>query len=89
MDIEKLESLGCLKLPQEMKPKMIESLSSIMEMMHDIDQLELPDVMSEEILPTKLREDVVNEEFTVKKDSNVKGLHLEEELFLAPKTIRK
>ena len=82
MEIEKLEKLSCLKIPESEKSYILKSLEGVMGMLHEVEELEVPEVSNIRYEKTQFRQavDIIYEK---------KSLHLEDDLFLAPKVIRK
>lgn len=89
MDIDKLQKLGCLCLDEQVKDKMKESIESVMEMMQSISQIPSPEGVKDELSLTHLAEDKTSNENVIMKNDETNGLHMQDGLFLAPKTIRK
>lgn len=90
IDIKKLEQLSCLKMQEKDKEKIIQSLSGIFDMMHQLDNVEIEESIKEPMKElTYLEKDSFSKDFIFSKIEQVEGLHIEEQYFLAPKVIKK
>lgn len=86
-DIEKLEKLRCLKLSDEVKAKVADSLDDVMQMMASIQSIDTSSFSHpKEDKDTKF---VNSDEKLFSRDEKIQGLHQEEKMFLAPKVITK
>ncbi len=89
MEIEKLGELSCLKVDIENKESLQKNIASIVLMMKEIESIKPKELDSDLVLvERKLREDVVEQDLLVNKD-DCQSIHLEDGLFLAPKTVKK
>lgn len=87
MDITKLEELSCLKIPSAYKEKVEHSLDGIVQMLHSIDNIQLPQKNPNYNQVTTLATDNVENDYLIDKDNT--DLHIVDGLFLAPKVIHK
>lgn len=84
MDIEKLEKLSCLKIPDDKKQELAKSLDGVFNMMHAIDTMKSNIQSKDELLKTEF---VIAESEKFNRQSN--ELPVENGYFLAPKVIKK
>lgn len=82
MEIEKLEKLSCLKIPESQRSYILKNLEGVMGMLHEVEELQVPEISSIQYEKTQFRQAV---DIVYEKES----LHLEDDLFLAPKVIKK
>lgn len=96
MELEKLESLSCLKIESAHRQKIMQSIEGVLDMMHQIDKLELPQTNTGKNQSVSVKESsditkdlIENKSGLVFRHETVEGLHLEQGYFLAPKVIEK
>lgn len=87
VDIIKLEKLSCLRLDEELKESVTQSIDGIILMIKEIEQLDMPNLKSNSYEKTDLS--VGASERLYSREDKVLGLHLEDKMFLAPKVIKK
>lgn len=89
IDLKQLESLSCLKIDDAQKENMISSIQGVFQMLHSIDSVTVEKQPLAIQNPTPLAADKVDNTFTFNKNQNIKGIHLDSGLFLAPKVLSK
>jgi aspartyl/glutamyl-tRNA(Asn/Gln) amidotransferase C subunit len=89
IDLSKLESLSCLKIPDEQKASMIDGIKGVVDMLHEIDQVNINSNANVLNTPTVLSKDEVNNSFSFEKDKTSESVHIQDGAFLAPKVISK
>lgn len=87
MDLEKLEKLSALKLPESQHKEMYHSLSGVVDMLHAIDTIEITAKSNMFNEATVFENDEVNTEHLENKNNSLLNTH--EGYFLAPKVITK
>lgn len=87
VDIEKLERLSCLKLNPDIVQEITKSIQGVITMINEIEKLKNP-VVKETPYNKNILYAQSNEKLYSKSES-VKGVHLEDGMFLAPKVIKK
>jgi aspartyl/glutamyl-tRNA(Asn/Gln) amidotransferase C subunit len=90
MELEKLEALSCLKIKDEHREKLTQSIQGVLTMMHQIDNLQLSEKFMDNSHPEKSSVQNLNKDaMIVSRHEHIDGLHLEQGYFLAPKVIEK
>lgn len=85
-NIENLEKLSCLKLDDDTKEKVSESLDDVLNLINELKNTEFNyEIVKENIQNFKQKENYELIDKTKKTD----GIHLEERGFLSPKVIKK
>jgi aspartyl-tRNA(Asn)/glutamyl-tRNA(Gln) amidotransferase subunit C len=89
IDLSKLESLSCLKVPEELKEEMLKSINEVFGMLHEIDKFKVDNINYNSNSPTLLAEDTVNDNYLFDKTKNNASVNIQDGFFLAPKVISK
>ena len=86
INIGKLEKLSCLKLDEKIKADILKSIEGVIDMIKEIEQLDIPDIKIG--APEKTEFSGEYNETLYSREYKVSGTHLENKMFLSPKTIK-
>lgn len=89
IDLSKLESLSCLKVPDSLKPEMVKSINEVFKMLHEIDKVKVNNFNFNSNSPTVLADDKVDETYLFDKTKQNPSVNIQDGFFLAPKVISK
>lgn len=89
LEIEKLEKLSCLSIPEIDKEPIKKSIEEVFEMLHKIDRVNIDNKNEKENKPTSLSKDEINNEYLFDKTKPSESVNIQDSFFLAPKVISK
>jgi Asp-tRNA(Asn)/Glu-tRNA(Gln) amidotransferase C subunit len=98
MDLDKLAKLSCLEIKPEDREFFTNSLTSVFEIMDTVASLDAKatnDNLPQSTIFDSLSEDITakdthtKEAIMIDRETQYKGIHLEQGVFLAPKVIKK
>lgn len=89
LEIEKLEKLSCLSIPESDKQSIKNSIEEVFEMLHKIDRVNIDNKNEKENKPTLLSKDEINNEYLFDKTKPSESVNIQDSFFLAPKVISK